>query len=89
MRQHIRWAKSAGITGFLVSWKSTPTLDDRLARLIQVANAERFHLGIVYQGLDFHRRPLPIETVRHDFERFAATFAGNRAFAIFDRPLLI
>lgn len=89
MRQHVRWAKSAGFTGFLVSWKSTPTLDDRLARLIQVANAEHFHLGIVYQGLDFHRQPLPIATVRHDFERFAATFAGNPAFAIFERPLLI
>jgi hypothetical protein len=89
MRQHVRWAKSAGINGFLVSWKSTPSLDDRLARLIRVANAERFHLGIVYEGLDFHRRPLPIETVRHDLERFAATFARDRAFKIFDRPLVI
>ncbi len=60
MRQHVRWAKAAGIDGFLVSWKSTPTLDDRLARLITVADAERFRLGIVYEGLDFHRRPLPI-----------------------------
>ena len=25
MRQHIRWAKQAGIDGFIVSWKSTPT----------------------------------------------------------------
>jgi hypothetical protein len=89
MQQHVRWAKTAGITGFLVGWKSTPSLDDRLARLIQVADAERFHLGIVYQGLDFHRRPLQIETVRHDLERFAATFAGDRAFAMFDRPLVI
>ena len=89
MRQHVRWAKSAGIDGFLVSWKSTPVLDDRLARLIRVANAQHFRLGIVYEGLDFHRRPLPIATVRHDLERFAATFAHNRAFAIFDRPLVI
>ena len=89
MRQHIRWAKSVGITGFLVSWKSTPTLDDRLARLIEVADDERFQLGIVYEGLDFERRPLPIETVRHDLERFADTFAGDRAFAIFDRPVVI
>ena len=89
MRQHVRWAKAAGINGFLVSWKSTPALDDRLARLIRVADAERFHLGIVYEGLDFHRRPLPIETVRHDLERFAATFATDRAFAVFDRPLVI
>ena len=89
MRQHIRWAKSVGITGFLVSWKSTPTLDDRLARLIEVADDERFQLGIVYEGLDFDRRPLPIETVRHDLERFAGTFAGDRAFSIFDRPVVI
>jgi hypothetical protein len=89
MRQQVRWAKSAGITGFLVSWKSTPVLDDRLARLIRVADAERFRLGIVYEGLDFHRKPLPIATVRHDLERFAATFARNRAFAIFDRPVVI
>jgi hypothetical protein len=89
MLQHVRWAKAAGINGFLVSWKSTPALDDRLARLIKVADGERFRLGIVYEGLDFHRRPLPIETVRHDLERFAATFATDRAFALFDRPLVI
>ena len=89
MRQHVRWAKAAGINGFLVSWKSTPALDDRLARLIQVADQEHFRLGIVYEGLDFHRRPLPIGTVKHDLERFTATFAGDRAFRIFDRPLVI
>ncbi len=89
MRQHVRWAKAAGINGFLVSWKSTPALDDRLARLIQVADQEHFRLGIVYEGLDFHRRPLPIATVKHDLERFTATFAGDRAFRIFDRPLVI
>ena len=89
MRQHVRWAKSVGITGFLVSWKSTPTLDDRLARLIEVADDERFQLGIVYEGLDFERRPLPIETVQHDLERFADTFSTDRAFKLFDRPLVI
>jgi hypothetical protein len=89
MRRHVSWAKSAGITGFLVSWKSTAALDDRLARLIQVADAAHFRLGIVYEGLDFQRRPLPIATVRHDLERFARTFAHDRAFAIFNRPVVI
>jgi hypothetical protein len=89
MRQHIRWAKAAGISGFLVSWKSTPALDDRLARLVRVADSEHFHLGIVYEGLDFKRKPLPIETVRHDLARFATTFAGDKAFAIFEQPLVI
>ena len=37
MRQHIDWAKEAGIEGFLVSWKSTDTLNRRLARLIRIA----------------------------------------------------
>ena len=60
MRQHVRWAQSVGITGFLVSWKSTPTLDERLTRLSRVADAAHFRLGIVYEGLDFQRRPLPI-----------------------------
>jgi hypothetical protein len=89
MRQHVRWAKAAGINGFLVSWKSTATLDDRLSRLIQVADEEHFHLGIVYEGLDFSRKPLPIATVRHDFQRFAGTYAADPAFAIFNRPLVI
>ncbi len=31
MRQHIEWAKSAGIQGFIVSWKDTPTNNRRLA----------------------------------------------------------
>jgi len=30
MRQHIEWAKSAGIDGFIVSWKDTTTNDRRL-----------------------------------------------------------
>ena len=30
MRQHIEWAKQAGIDGFIVSWKSTPALNRRL-----------------------------------------------------------
>jgi hypothetical protein len=89
MRQHIRWAKAAGINGFLVSWKSTPSLDDRLARLIDVADAEHFRLGIVYEGLDFHRRPLAIAKVRHDLQRFADTFARDPAFRIFDRPVVV
>ena len=29
MRQHVAWAKRAGIDGFIVSWKSTPVLNRR------------------------------------------------------------
>ncbi len=89
MRQHIRWAKQAGIDGFLVSWKSTPLLDQRLAQLRAVAAQEHFKLGIVYQGLDFHRNPLPVDTVEHDLEHFAATYGKDPVFRIFDRPVVV
>src|SRR5215216_8825 len=66
MRQHIKWAKNAGIDGFIVSWKSTPVLNRRLERLIEIADAEDFKLSIIYQGLDFDRQPLPIDRVASD-----------------------
>src|SRR5215211_2901313 len=53
MRQHIQWAKAAGINGFIVSWKSTEKLDRRLEQIIDLADAEDFKLVIIYQGLDF------------------------------------
>ena len=40
MRQHVRWAKRAGIDGFIVNWKSTPVLNRRLERLAEVAAAD-------------------------------------------------
>jgi hypothetical protein len=42
MRQHIEWAKEAGIGGFIVSWKSTPTLNRRLQQLMEIADAADF-----------------------------------------------
>ena len=61
MRRHIEWAKQAGITGFIVSWKHTPSLDRRLATLIDVAESEHFSLAMIYQGLDFYRHPVPAD----------------------------
>ena len=89
MRQHVTWAKEAGIDGFIVSWKSTPQLNARLARLIQIADQQHFKLAVIYQGLDFERKPLPITKVRADLEYFADTFAPDPAFQIFRKPLLI
>jgi hypothetical protein len=89
MRQHVRWAKEAGIDGFIVSWKSTPVLNRRLAKLVAVADAERFKLAIIYQGLDFHRQPLPAQRVGDDLVFFEKRFARDRAFRIFSKPLVI
>ncbi len=89
MQQHVRWAKSAGINGFIVSWKHTQTLDRRLERLVAVAAENNFKLAIIYQGLDFERRPLPASRVAADLDYFARTYARDPAFRIFGKPLVV
>lgn len=89
MRHHIQSAKAAGITGFLVSWKHTEILDRRLAQLVSIARQERFSLGIVYEGLDFERRPLPLATIAQDLTYFADTYAKEPVFGTFGSPVVI
>jgi len=89
MRQHIQWAKAAGIKGFIVSWKSTDKLNQRLEQLIQVSEEENFKLAIIYQGLDFYREPLPIEQVDSDLSYFIDHYAEHQAFDIYEMPLVI
>ncbi len=89
MRQHIEWAKAAGITGFLVSWKSTDTLNRRLDQLVKIAQDENFKLGIIYQGLDYNRNPIPAATVGSDLDYFIAHYASQPVFDIFGKPLFI
>ncbi len=89
MRQHITWAKSAGIDGFIVSWKSTTVLDKRLDTLVRVARAMNFKLEIIYQGLDFSRKPLPATQIADDLNTFLARYAGDPVFDLFGKPLVI
>lgn len=89
MRQHVKWAKAAGIKGFIVSWKSTDKLNKRLEQLIQVAEEENFKLAIIYQGLDFYREPLPVEQVDADLSYFIDHYADQQAFYLYDKPLVI
>jgi hypothetical protein len=89
MRQHILEAKAAGITGFIVSWKSTATLNRRLLQLAELAQQEDFKLVIIYQGLDFNRDPLPAATVATDLDYFIQHFASMPAFQLFSKPLVI
>ena len=88
MRKHVQWAKQAGIDGFIVSWKSTPVLNRRLERLAEVAEAERFKLLVIYQGLDFEREPLPASRVARDLGVFSSRFADGEAFEVFAKPLV-
>ena len=89
MRQHIQWAKAAGINGFIVSWKSTEKLNRRLGQLIDLAEAEDFKLVIIYQGLDFERNPLSIKRVAADLDYFTDHYANHAAFDLFDKPVVI
>jgi Glycosyl hydrolase family 71 len=89
MRRHVALARGAGLDGFIVSWKSTPTLNRRLSALIRVADAAQFKLAIVYQGLDFSRNPLPAARVASDIAFFAKRFGSDRAFSLEDKPIVI
>jgi Glycosyl hydrolase family 71 len=89
MRTHVQWAKAAGIDGFIVSWKSTEPLNRRLEQLMRVAREQDFKLAIIYQGLDFSRRPLPVERVATDLDLFVKRYAGDPVFELFHRPLVI
>jgi len=89
MEQHVQWAKEAGIDGFIVSWKSTQTLNRRLEQLMDVAEEHNFHLWIIYQGLDFERHPLPIQRIDHDLDYFVASYANHAAFRMYDKPVII
>jgi hypothetical protein len=90
MRDHIRAAKDAGIDGWFVSWKSTEPLNARLEKLVRIAEQEHFKLAIIYQGLDFERKPLPVDTVEADMDYFQRNFASAEPFkGVFEKPLVI
>ena len=90
IREQIRQAKAAGIDGFVVSWKDTPLNNGRLRLLMAAAAQEHFKLAMIYQGLDFHRQPLPASRVAADFATFRDKFAPSPVFFRLDgKPLTI
>lgn len=89
MERQVSQARSAGIDGFIVGWRSTATLNARLAALRSVAAAQNFKLAITYQAQDFHRRPLPVEQVRSDLEQLAIAYADDPVFHVLgSRPVV-
>jgi len=80
MREQIEQAKQAGIQGFIVSWKDSVVNTRRLHALADIAAQEHFSLAMIYQGLDFNRKPLPVTKVVADFKTFQTQFAANPVF---------
>jgi len=89
MRRHVELAQSAGVDGFIVSWKSGEVLDSRLEQLIEIAEELDFKLSITYQGLDFNRDPLPIARIESDLEVFVERYADSPVFDMFGKPLVV
>ena len=89
MLQHITWAKSSGISGFIVSWKSTDKLNRRLEQLIRLAEQEDFKLAVIYEGLDFYRNPLPADRIATDLDFFIENFADSPAFDLYEKPVMM
>ncbi|MGW8764135.1 endo-1,3-alpha-glucanase family glycosylhydrolase [Streptomyces sp. NPDC055815] len=88
--RQITEAKSAGIDGFLVGWKHGTVNDRRLRKLVDAAEARNFKLALIYQSLDFHRRPLPVDRVAADFRYFRDQFADSPALLrVGGRPLTV
>jgi hypothetical protein len=89
LRKQIHEARAAGIDGFLTSWKDTPALDRRLERLVRVASQWHFDLGVVYEALDFARKPLPITTVERDLNLLVSRWGTALGSNYYGRPVII
>lgn len=89
VRQHMQWAKQAGIDGFIVSWKSTDVLDRRMELLVEVATDEDFKLVVIYQGLDFNRDPILPEIIAEDLDLFIQVYGNEPVFNLFGKPMVI
>lgn len=89
LRDQIVQAQSAGVDGFLTSWKSTPTLNRRLTLLLSIAHERRLDVGVVYEALDFQRNPLPVATVRADMLTLVGHWGTQLRSSYYGRPVII
>ncbi|MFN8639715.1 MAG: hypothetical protein U0360_09730 [Dehalococcoidia bacterium] len=87
--QHVKMARAAGVTGFIVHWRSTERRNQVLDALVEEARAQGFKLAIEYEALDIRQKPLPIGTVAADLDSFAERWAGDPVFRVFGQPLVI
>jgi hypothetical protein len=89
LRQHMQWAKEAGIDGFIVGWKSANKLNARLEKVLSIADEEDFKILVIYQSLDFERNPLTVKRIGADLDEFIARFLHHKSLHMFVKPVMI
>jgi hypothetical protein len=78
-------AKSAGITGFLVSWAGPNSdSDKKLKLLLKVAQKKDFKIGIFFELLE-NDGPRNVDTVYNWFSYLVPTYRDNPAMLTFKR----
>jgi hypothetical protein len=89
IKQHVAWAKAAGIDAFIVSWKSTPSLNLALAELVSECRAQGLKLVLIYEGLDVNRNPIPAATVETDLLAFEHQYGSDPVFDLYGKTAVI
>jgi len=89
IRQQVTLAKESGVDAFIVSWKSTPSLNLALSELVAECHSQSLKLVLIYEGLDVNRNPIPTSTVSADLVWFAAQYGSDPAFDLFGKPAVV
>lgn len=89
IKQHVAWAKAAGIDAFIVSWKSTPSLNLALSELVSESRAQGLKLVLIYEGLDVNRNPIPTATVEADLLWFENQYGSDPVFNLYGKTAVI
>ncbi len=88
--RHVAWAREAGIDGFIVSWKHEGRLDAPLEILAKEARRQGLKLVLLYQGLDFNRRPIDARRIGRDLHWFEEKYGNDDVFHVFgDKPAVV
>jgi hypothetical protein len=89
IKQHVTWAKQAGLDAFIVSWKSTPALNLALSTLITECHNQGLKLVLIYEGLDVNRNPIPVSQVQSDLIWFENQYGSDPVFDLYGKPAVI
>lgn len=89
IKQHVAWAKAAGIDALIVSWKSTPSLNLALSELVAECRAQGLKLVLIYEGLDVNRNPIPTATVASDLLSFESQYGSDPVFNLYGKAAVI